>query len=110
DENPANPSRYPGDYDVFQGFDVTADAPMVMPIDVTRLIHLTAPWDNGASMEGMLSASWEKKPSLDTPLYSLDHSLSLTFTWDPVAEEADYDYCVLNSAQGARGPDVVRGK
>lgn len=55
DENPANPRRYPGDYEAQILFEVTATGPERLTVDLARLIHLTRPGDNARSLEGMLT-------------------------------------------------------
>ena len=46
DENQDNPARFPGDYDVFQQFVVASDMPVVLNVDMPKLMHTTFPWDN----------------------------------------------------------------
>jgi hypothetical protein len=41
DENPANPRRHPGDYEAQPVFEITADGPERITVDMPRLIHLT---------------------------------------------------------------------
>ena len=74
DENPANPRRYPGDYEAQPRFEVTAEGPERLIVDLPRLIHLTRPGDNDRSLEGMLRGC-ATEPALETPRHS----------WGPVA-------------------------
>ena len=67
DENPANPRRFPGDYEAQLSFEVTASGPERLVVDLARLIHLTRPGDNARSIEGMLT-SCTKQPQFDTCL------------------------------------------
>jgi hypothetical protein len=62
DENPANPRRYPGDYEAQPRFEVTAEGPERLIVDLPRLIHLTRPGDNGL---GDLLSAWPGHPRGD---------------------------------------------
>ena len=64
DENTKNPSRFPGDYDVFFPFEVTATTPAELRMDMPKLIRVTAPWDNDRDLDGMLARPWSEKPAL----------------------------------------------
>ena len=74
DENPANPRRYPGDYEAQLMFEVTATGPERLIVDLPRLIHLTRPGDNGRSLEGMLTGGCAKQPRFETPRYAWTRS------------------------------------
>ena len=56
DQNPVNPSRFPGDYEAQHRFEVTERGPERITVDMVRLIHLTRPGDNARSLEGMLTS------------------------------------------------------
>jgi hypothetical protein len=76
-----------------------------------QVMHLTAPWDNNASVDGMLTRPWSEKPALETAPNSRVRVAPVTFTWDAVAPGAEYRYEV-HAASGApyeRGPEVIRG-
>ncbi len=111
DENGTNPGRFPGDYDVFHPFEVTADAPAVLRVDVPKLIHVTSPWDNNRNMDGMLTRPWSEKPAIEPGSRSTSRTALVTFTWNAVAEGAEYRYVIQNTRDTPyeRGPDVVRG-
>ncbi len=111
DENGTNPGRFPGDYDVFHPFEVSADAPAVLRVDVPKLIHVTSPWDNNRNMDGMLTRPWSEKPAIEPGSRSTSRSALVTFTWNAVAEGAEYRYVIQNTRDTPyeRGPDVVRG-
>jgi len=111
DENQDNPARFPGDYDVFQQFEVTSDMPVVLNVDVLKLMRITFPWDNNKNLDGMLTRPPAGKPVIETLPRSRTHTATVTFRWDPVVPDAEYSY-VLFTARNApyqRGPEVFRG-
>lgn len=112
DENKSNPARYPGDYDIFYDFCVTPDSPSELLINMPKLIHLIAPWDNNKNLDGMLTYSWDKKPSFDTPHFSLNHKTKILFSWEPVSGDAEYSYMILitNESPYKRESELLRGK
>ena len=92
DEDGTNPGRFPGDYDVFHPFEVTADAPAVLRVDVPKLMHVTSPWDNNRNMDGMLTRPWSEKPAIEPGSRSTSRTALVTFTWNAVADGAEYRY------------------
>jgi hypothetical protein len=102
DENKDNPARFPGDYDVFHHFEVSSDSPAVVSVDVLKLIHVTAPWDNNKDLDGMLTHVWSEKPQAGR---------TVTFKWDPVAPLAEYNYEVyrFKGSSCDQSSEVVRG-
>ena len=86
DEDGTNPGRFPGDYDVFHPFEVTADAPAVLRVDVPKLMRLKLPWDNNRNMDGMLTLPWSEKPAIEPGSRSASRTALVTFTWNAVAE------------------------
>ena len=112
DENKNNPARYPGDYDVFHEFSVPPDSPVLLNVDVSKLIHLNAPWDNNQPLDGMLTNPASKKNFFTTPLISVPPKTKVTFSWDSVVPGAEYDYVVLLTRDSPyqRVGDIVRGK
>jgi hypothetical protein len=109
DENTKNPARFPGDYDGFFQFEVTADATAELRIDMPKLIRVTAPWDNDRDLNGMLARSWSEKPSLRI---SPDSGMAtVTFEWEAVARDAEYSYSITTARNDpyVDGPEVVQG-
>lgn len=111
DENPDDPARYPGDYDVFHSFKVNGNSPLELVIDVPRLLHVTAPWDNAHPLDGMLTAPADAKPSFDTPRYALPPRAVVAFSWEPVVAGAQYEYIVAEArdAPHEHGPELFHG-
>lgn len=104
DENPANPRRHPGDYEVQHLFEVTAGGPERLTVDLARLIHLTSPGDNARPIEGMLT-SCVTQPRFATPRYSWGPTASLPFGWDAVVAGAEYRYRIVARPCGQPGTD-----
>jgi tetratricopeptide (TPR) repeat protein len=102
DENPANPRRFPGDYEAQVSFEVTATGPERLVVDVARLIHLTRPGDNARSIEGMLT-SCTKQPQFDTPRFSWGPTATVDFAWDPIVAGAEYRYTLFARRCGQPG-------
>ena len=109
DENKKNPARFPGDYDVFFPFEVTANTPVELRVDVPKLIRVTAPWDNDRDLNGMLARPWSEKPALR--LSRETGTATVTFEWEAIAPEAEYSYIITTARNDpyAEGPEVVRG-
>ncbi len=97
DENPANPRRYPGDYEAQLWFEVTDTGPERLVVDLPRLIHLTRPGDNARSLEGMLR-SCTTQPRFDTPRVAWTPAAEVAFAWDPIVAGAEYRYSVVIAA------------
>ena len=94
DENPANPRRYPGDYEAQLRFEMTESGPERLTVDLARLIHLTRPGDNGRSLEGMLRGC-ATQPKFETPRYSWGPLATVEFGWEPIVAGAEYRYTVV---------------
>jgi hypothetical protein len=94
DENPANPRRYPGDYEAQRSFEVTETGLERLVVDLPRLIHLTRPGDNGRSLEGMLR-SCATQPTFDTPRYAWTAVAEIEFAWEAIVAGAEYRYSVV---------------
>jgi len=109
DENTKNPARFPGDYDVFFPFEVTASTPIELRIDMPKLIRVTAPWDNDRDLEGMLARPWSEKPGLRIARES--GMATVTFEWEAVAPDAEYTFSITTARNDPylEGPEVVRG-
>ena len=103
DENQDNPARFPGDYDVFQQFVVTTDTPVVLNVEMPKLMHTTFPWDNNINLEGMLTLPASGKRVIETLPRSRTHTASVNFQWDAVAPGATYRYTIYD------GGDTVHG-
>jgi len=99
DENPANPRRFPGDYEAQLGFDVTATGPERLTVDVARLIHVTRPGDNDRSLEGMLLGC-ATQPRFDTPRFAWSPTAEVDFAWEPIVDGAEYRYSVAAASCG----------
>ena len=74
-------------------------------------MHLELPWDNNRNMDGMLTRPWSEKPAIEAVARSASRTALVTFTWNAVAERAEYRYVILTTRDTPykRGPDVVRG-
>jgi len=99
DENPANPRRFPGDYEAQVSFEITTTGPERLVADLARLIHLTRPGDNARAIEGMLT-SCTKQPQFDTPRFSWGPTATVDFTWDPIVAGAEYRYTLFARSCG----------
>jgi hypothetical protein len=104
DENPANPRRHPGDYEVQHLFEVTTTGPERLTVDLARLIHLTLPGDNARPIEGMLT-SCVTQPTFVTPRHSWGPRASVAFAWDAVLAGAEYRYRLVARPCGQPGAD-----
>jgi tetratricopeptide (TPR) repeat protein len=102
DENPANPRRFPGDYEAQPRFEVTATGPERIVVDLPRLIHLIRPGDNARALEGMLTGC-ATQPRVDTPRLSWGPSARVEFAWEPIVPRAEYRYSLLARACAAPG-------
>jgi hypothetical protein len=109
DENKKNPARFPGDYDLFHPFEVTAGSPIELKVDVPKLIRVTAPWDNDRDLNGMLARPWSEKPALRISRES--GTATVTFEWEAVAPDAEYSYAITTARSDPyiEGPEVARG-
>lgn len=109
DENTKNPARFPGDYDVFLPFAVTATTPVELRIDMPKLIRVIAPWDNDRDLNGMLARPWSEKPALRISRES--GAATVTFEWEAVAPDAEYSYIITTARNDPylEGPEVARG-
>jgi hypothetical protein len=102
DENPANPRRFPGDYEAQVSFEITTTGPERLAVDLARLIHLTRPGDNARAIEGMLT-SCTKQPQFDTPRFSWGPTATVDFAWDPIVAGAEYRYTLFARSCGQPG-------
>src|SRR6185295_8370894 len=66
DENRDNPARFPGDYDVFHQFEVTADGPAALDVHMHKPMRMRFPWDNNRDLDGMLTLGAPEKPIIET--------------------------------------------
>jgi hypothetical protein len=109
DENKKNPARFPGDYDVFFPFEVTASTPVELRVDMPKLIRVTKPWDNDRDLNGMLAQPWSAKPAITTSRGS--GMASVTFRWDAIAPDAEYSYAITTARNDpyVEGSEVARG-
>jgi tetratricopeptide (TPR) repeat protein len=102
DENAANPRRFPGDYEAQPRFEVTADGPERISVDLPRLIHVVQPRDNGRAIDGMLTGC-ATQPAFETPRYAWTPEARVAFAWDPVVPGAEYRYVVSASSCSPSG-------
>ena len=109
DENPANPRRFPGDYEAQHRFEVTERGPERLAVDVVRLIHLTRPGDNARALEGMLT-SCATQPTFETPRHSWGPTARIEFAWEPIVAGAEYRVSVtaVSCSQPDRQREVLR--
>jgi tetratricopeptide (TPR) repeat protein len=111
DEDPANPRRFPGDYEAQHQFEVTEGGPERLVVDVARLIHLMRPGDNGRALEGMLT-SCTTQPVFETPRVSWGPAAQIEFTWEPIVAGAEYRVSVtaVSCSQPGRQREVLNTK
>src|SRR5882724_12171968 len=109
DENPANPRRFPGDYEAQLRFEVTERGPERLTVDMVRLIHLTRPGDNARPLEGMLT-SCASRPVFETPRHSWGPTARVEFAWEPIVAGAEYRVSVtaVSCSQPDRQREVLR--
>ena len=109
DENPANPRRFPGDYEAQQQVEVTPEGPERLIVDMARLIHLTRPGDNGRPIEGMLT-SCARQQVFETPRLAWTPTARIEFAWDPVVAGAEYRVSVtaVSCSSPGRQREVLR--
>ncbi|HUF07820.1 MAG TPA: hypothetical protein VMO47_00780 [Rhodothermales bacterium] len=93
DEDEGNPDSYAGDYEAIHYFDFATDTRGALLIDVPKLIHLTSPVDNGRSVEGAFGAC-RREPDYTVPFISWHRTAPVAFSWDPVADGAEYHVSV----------------
>ena len=112
DENPANPRRFPGDYEAQKIFEVTAQvlSPRI-ELDVPRLLHLTRPGDNARPIDGMLTGC-ATQPRFETARYAWTPRAKIGFGWEPVVEGAEYRYSLfaLPCAAGGAQRKLIEDK
>lgn len=104
DENPANPRRYPGDYEAQVPFEVTDTGPLRLAVDLPRLIHLLRPGDNGRALEGMLTGC-ATQPAFETPRYSWGPTARVEFAWAPIVAGAEYRVSLVAASCGRSGAE-----
>lgn len=111
DENPANPRRYPGDYEAQIPFEVTPMGPGRLAVDLALLIHLTRPGDNARSLEGMLTGC-ATQPQFETPRHSWGPVANINFAWEPIVAGAEYRYFLLagSCARGGTQREILGAK
>jgi len=109
DENPANPRRFPGDYEAQPRFEVTERGPERLTVDMVRLIHLTHPGDNGRALDGVLT-SCATQPVFETPRYSWGPTARIEFAWEPVVPGAEYQVSItaVSCSQPDRQREILR--
>ena len=109
DENSKNPARFPGDYDIFYPFQVSADGPAELAVNLPRLMRVTAPWDNTRDLNGMLARPWAEKPGFAASARS--GLAEVTFEWDEVVAGAEYSYHLTTARNDPylEGPEIERG-
>ncbi len=105
DENPANPRRFPGDYEAQHRFEVTERGEEGLDVNMVRLIHLTRPGDNARALEGMLT-SCATQPVFETPRHSWGPTARIEFAWEPIVAGAEYRVSV--TAVSCSHPDRQR--
>lgn len=108
DENPANPRRFPGDYEAQKNVDVvTASAEQRVEVDMPRLIHLMQPGDNARPLDGMLTGC-ATQPQFTTERYAVSARAKIDLQWEPVTDGAAYHYSlVVMPCDGSSPPRQV---
>lgn len=93
-----NGGAFPGDYHVSHVFTVPVPPDKGTDIDLLKVIHLTAPQDNAAGIEGW-DAPCEGKPAFKSPV---------TFSWEPLGAGVAYRYAVDRGEERAtRGSSAI---
>ena len=110
DDNTNNPGRFPGDYDVFQSVEITAETSS-LAVDMKKVMRLTAPWDNNRDLDALVTQRWSQKPAIETRRDSISHTASVTFRWSPVVKGAVYHYVVtpIQDSPFNMKPAVLQG-
>ncbi len=111
DENPANPRRFPGDYEAQLQFEVIEGGPARLVVDVARLIHLTRPGDNARALPGMLT-SCATQPVFETPRFSWGPTAQIEFAWEPIVAGTEYRVSVtaVSCSRPGRQREVLSTK
>lgn len=84
DANLGNPGMYPGDFRAWTQFNVTERNKTHLNVDLTRIMHLISPQDNGAVMR-YWDAECDEKIAIANPV---------VFSWEPVETGVYYDYYI----------------
>lgn len=84
DANPDNPPMFPGDFRAWTRFNVTEGKRTELDVDVSKVLHLLSPQDNGSLLPHW-SAECEEKPSFPGPV---------VLTWEPMGDDVRYDYAI----------------
>ena len=84
DLNSENPREYPGDLRTWTGFKVTDNGPTIKDVNLTKLIHMVKPQDNGKEIPKW-GAKCEERILLKGPV---------VFEWKPVVEGVTYGYSI----------------
>lgn len=96
DANVDNPPHFPGDYEghgVFPVDERTAAIELLLP----RLMHITAPLDNGTPIAGMLVGNCAHKPVFSTLRYAWAPAANINFAWDGGGDDTRYVVRVYRS-------------
>jgi curli biogenesis system outer membrane secretion channel CsgG len=84
DANGANPERYPGDFKGSNHFSAWFTSAPFLKIDMEKIIHLTAPQDNGKPQVGWGAWCFNK----------VQFKSPILFSWEPVEKDVYYTYTV----------------
>lgn len=84
DSNQVNPGMYPGDFRAWTQFNVTEGNKTNLDVDVTKIIHMVSPQDNGNVMR-----YWDAECDAKIAFPSL-----VEFSWEQIDQNAYYDYHV----------------
>lgn len=82
DANPENPHMYPGDYRAWTRFSVMEGSKTEHDVELSRILHLVSPQDNGNVMQHW-DAECEEKTLLPAPV---------VLSWEPLGDDVYYDY------------------
>jgi hypothetical protein len=94
DANMRNPLRFPGDlfYQAVLNVDRCEHCDRsVFHYDLMKIIHLTAPSDNSGKVHIF---------GVDCGLEHVPVASPVVFSWDPVADDADYEYTIYRMSLG----------
>jgi serine/threonine protein kinase len=85
DANPRNPRSYPGDLRSWNAFKVTDQSDTLLQVELSEIIYMIKPEDNGVVLSNWNRCCEEQKPQ---------HRGELEFEWRSLGKNVRYDYSV----------------
>ena len=87
DADRSNPDLYPGDYKGKFNFNAVPSAPVVVTVDMERIMHLTSPEDNTVPLADW-GAVCSNKINFETPV---------AIAWEPLGNDVSYSYSIVKT-------------